>query len=79
MGDPIKESNLIEDIVERHSDMVLRVAFSYMKNIRDAEDMVQEAFMSYIKHKPSFENQEHEKAWFIRVVINLCKNRLKSS
>lgn len=68
----------ITRLVEEYSDMVLRVAFTYMKNIADAEDIVQEIWLKIVKSYPSFQNDEHEKAWIIRVTINLCKNRLKS-
>lgn len=68
----------IKKIVEEYSDMVLRVAFTYMKNIADAEDMVQEIFIKFVEDFPSFESDDHKKAWIIRVTINLCKNRLKS-
>ena len=69
------EYEKIADIVEKYSDLLLRVAFTYMKNISDAEDMVQEVFLKLVKNYPSFESDEHKKAWLIRVTINLCKNR----
>lgn len=68
----------IIEIVEKYSNLLLRIAFSYMKNISDAEDLVHDTFMKLMEKKPSFENLDHEKAWLIRVTINLCKNRLKS-
>ncbi len=73
------EHKKIAEIVEKYSDLLLRVAFTYMKNISDAEDMVQEVFLKLVHDYPSFDNNEHEKAWLIRVTINLCKNRLKSA
>src|SRR5690606_27628805 len=69
----------VEETVDKYSDLLLRVAFTYMKNISDAEDMVQEVFLKLVKDYPTFDNDEHEKAWLIRVTINLCKNRLKSA
>lgn len=73
------EYEKVAEIVEKYSNLLLRVAFTYMKNISDAEDMVQEVFLKLVKDYPSFENDEHQKAWLIRVTINLCKNRLKSA
>jgi len=64
--------------VEKYSDLLLRVAFSYMKNIHDAEDMVQETFVKLMQKGSMFESEEHERAWLLRVTINLCKNRLKT-
>lgn len=65
--------------VDRYLSMLLRLSFTYMKNIRDAEDLAQEAFLKLIEKKPSFQDEEHKKAWLIRVSINLCKNRLKTA
>lgn len=63
----------------KYRDMLYRIAFSNMKNKADAEDAVQEAFCRYLKVRPPIQNAEHEKAWFIRVVINICRDIQKSS
>lgn len=63
----------------KYRDMLYRIAFSNMKNKTDAEDVVQEAFCRYLKSKPVFENERHQRAWFIRVVINICRDIQKSS
>lgn len=78
MSSLFPDYNQVERIVEEYSDMVLRVAFTYMKNIADAEDITQEVFLKLVKNLPFFENDKHKKVWIIRVTINLCKNRLKS-
>jgi len=67
----------IAEIYERHKMTVYRVCFSYMKNETDTEDAVQETFIRLIKSDKAFENEEHEKAWLIRVAANLCKNTLR--
>ena len=67
------------EIIEKYSDMVYRMAYSMVKNRFDAEDIHQEVFMKYLKKSPVFENSEHEKAWFLRVTVNHCKNFWKSA
>jgi RNA polymerase sigma-70 factor (ECF subfamily) len=71
----------IEEIYERHYDMLYRVCFSYLKNREDTKDAVSEIFLKLIQTKQTkkmnFQNAEHEKAWLLRVSINLCKNLLK--
>ena len=67
------------EIIEKYSDMVYRMAYSMVKNRFDAEDIHQEVFMKYLKKKPVFENTDHEKAWFLRVTVNHCKNFWKSA
>ncbi len=61
-----------------HSDTLIKVAFSYLKNMADAEEVAQDVFLAYLQTSPVFANDEHEKAWLIRTTINKCKNRLKS-
>lgn len=65
-------------LIERHSQSLLRVAFAILRNTQDAEDVVQEVFLSLLSKHPQFENTEHEKAWLIRVTINKSKNLLRS-
>lgn len=67
----------IVEVYERHYLMLYRICFTYMKNPADTEDMVQETFMQLMNKGPKFENEEHEKAWLIRVATNLCKNKVK--
>ncbi len=64
----------IEKVISKYSDMVYRIALTRCSTIENAEDVFQEVFMKFSEKKPKFENSEHEKAWFIRVTINLSKN-----
>ena len=69
----------LENAINVYSDMVYRLAFFQMKNKSDADDVFQDVFFRYIRKKPSFESSEHEKAWFIRVTVNCCKNMFSSA
>ena len=50
----------------------------HLKNYADTEDIFQNVFLKYVLSSAVFENPEHEKAWFIRVTINACRDLLKS-
>ena len=67
-----------EKTVLDYSDMLLRCSYSICSNRSDAEDIVQEAFIKLIKKNPEFKDEEHKKAWLLRVVINLSKDLLRS-
>lgn len=81
-GDEMVQKSLCADdldMIGRYSDMVYRMAYSLLKHRQDAEDIHQEVFLKYLRKKPAFESAEHEKAWFLRVTINLCKNHWKTA
>jgi RNA polymerase sigma factor (sigma-70 family) len=62
-----------------YGNTILRLSYSYLHNLSDAEDVLQDTLLSLMRNKPAFSSPEHEKAWLMRVAINLCKNKLKSS
>ena len=64
---------------KKHSDMVYRLAVARVKNKYDADDILQEVFLRFIKVKDKVENDEHLKALLIRITINCSKSMLSSS
>lgn len=64
--------------IEKYSDMIRRICMVNLKNHDDTEDVFQTVFLKYVLSSKVFENEEHEKAWFIRVTINACKDVFKS-
>lgn len=69
---------IYEEVIRRNSDMVYRLAYSLVKTRADADDIFQEVFLRYMQNAPAFQGAEHEKAWFLRVTMNCCKNFWKS-
>ena len=63
-------------LLDSYGNSILRLAYSYMHNMSDAEDIVQETLIRYLQKAPSFESPAHEKAWLLHVAANLSKNRL---
>ncbi len=68
----------IRRVLEKYSDCVIKLSYTYVHNIYDAEDIAQEVFMALIKCAKPFESDEHEKAWILRTTINKSKNYLHS-
>jgi len=67
-----------EELVGNYENTLYRTALAMMKNQADAEDAVQEVFLKVLSKWPEFTSAEHEKAWLLRVLINICKNKLRS-
>lgn len=65
-----------EELLDRYGNSILRLAYSYVHNMDDAEEILQETLIRFLKHAPVLENESHEKAWLFRVAGNLCKNRI---
>jgi RNA polymerase sigma-70 factor (ECF subfamily) len=64
----------VERAIDTYSDMVYRIALTRTRTMQDAEDIYQDVFLKYNEKSPKFQDEEHEKAWLIRVTINLTKN-----
>lgn len=69
---------LFETYFRAYYSLVYRIAFMQMKGHADAEDVAQEVFVRFLRYQPSFQNEEHEKAWFVRTTVNLCRDIIKS-
>ena len=61
----------IERLVQKYSSMVLQIAYQYSFNKSEAEDITQEVFIRLYNNIKKIKNEEHIKAWLIRVTINL--------
>jgi RNA polymerase sigma-70 factor (ECF subfamily) len=68
----------MERLVEEYSDMIFRIAFHNVGNRAEAEDITQNVFLKLMEKAPPFEDREHERAWIIRVTLNLCRDWFRS-
>ena len=68
----------VNTAIERYGDTVQRLCLIRLKNHADTEDIFQTVFLKYALWDAPFESEAHEKAWFIRVTLNACKDLLKS-
>lgn len=66
-----------EMILTRFGDSILRYAYTYLHDMSDAEEVLQDTLVQFLKTAPEFESENHEKAWLLRVAANLSKNRIR--
>ena len=64
-------------VLDEYGNSILRLAYSYLHNMSDAEDILQETLIQFLKTGPLLENTSHEKAWLLKVAANLSKNRIE--
>ncbi|MGO1385092.1 MAG: RNA polymerase sigma factor [Arachnia sp.] len=65
-------------VVERYESMVYGIAVTHTACRGDADDVYQEVFLTYHRRGPSFNDEEHRKAWLITTTLH-CARRVRSS
>ena len=68
----------INNAIEKYSKTIYKVAFSYTKDKSISEDILQDVLIKFMTDSTNFYEDEHEKAWLIRVTINECKKFYRS-
>ncbi|WNS45964.1 sigma-70 family RNA polymerase sigma factor [Paenibacillus sp. MMS20-IR301] len=61
---------------EQYAEMLFRIALVHLGSREDAEEATQDTFIKLMEKAPAFQDEEHQKAWLIRVITNHCKNLL---
>ena len=65
------------ELMDKFGNTIIRFAYTYVHNMQDAEDILQDVLISYMRKAPVFENDGHAKAWLLTVTANTSKNRIK--
>ena len=74
---PMDLDRSFTEIVEQYSDLAYSVAFRMLRNAEDAEDAVQEAYISAFKALPNFKGQSKLSTWLYRIVTNACLMKIR--
>ncbi len=83
-GTAYSSPKVLEDVNQKaarlmdvHGNAILRLAYSYLHNMSDAEEILQDTLLKFLQTNPDLSSEEHEKAWLLRVAANLSKNRIR--
>lgn len=68
----------VRAIIGKYSDMVLKIAYQNTRDLQESEDIVQEVFLALFS-RPLIKDEEHLKAWLIRVTLNKSRSFLRSA
>lgn len=69
----------IEQIVNEYSDTLYRAAFFRLGSTSDAQDVVQEVFLSFYKSGAKLDKIENVESYLIKSLYNACNNWQKRS
>ncbi|KEO84468.1 sigma-70 family RNA polymerase sigma factor [Tumebacillus flagellatus] len=72
-----KETVLL-DWIERHSALLIRTAYYYVRDRMVAEDIVQDVFVKAFDRMEEFRGDGRVEAWLSRMTVNACKDYLRS-
>lgn len=70
------EQSIIEAVI-KYSDTLYKICIVILCNEQDVQDAIQDTFCKYLEKKPEFRDEEHEKAWLIRVATNICRDMIR--
>ena len=65
------------EIVENNTDFAYNVAYRMLRNAEDAEDAVQEAFISAYRAFSTFKGQSKASTWLYRILVNACLMKIR--
>lgn len=65
---------VLEELMQQHGSELKRIAFLYVNDRAECEDIIQEVFISAYKNLSGFRHEASYKTWLIRMTINKCKD-----
>lgn len=79
MAEQLRSERFMTDALDTWAGSVYRLALAHTHSPADAQDIVQDVFLSLLKSTVEFQDEEHEKAWLLHVAANRCKEYHRSA
>jgi RNA polymerase sigma-70 factor (ECF subfamily) len=73
-----KDEAAFEELVSRYEDKLYRLAMRFVRNETDAQEILQDAFLSAWRNLPTFEGRAQFGSWMYRVTVNAALMLLRS-
>ena len=74
----LRTDDCFEEVMERYSDLIYRVAYANVKIKADADDVFQEVWCRYYQKNRTYDSEEHRRNWLINVTLKCCKKSYSS-
>lgn len=79
MAPKLQSDDFVEHALSRHGDAVFRLALNQLRSAADAQDVVQDTFIRLLTHETAFHDENHLRAWLLRVALNRCRDLQRSA
>jgi RNA polymerase sigma-70 factor (ECF subfamily) len=73
------DERLFRDIIETYGERLYHIALRMVRNVDDAEDIVQETFTRAFMKRKTFRGKSSVYTWMVRIAYNLALNKLKKA
>lgn len=74
----MSNEQLLVWLMDKYGDMIIRLAYTYVKQKQAAEDISQEVFISCYNGLNQFQKKASYKTWLYRITVNKCKDYINS-
>lgn len=75
--DDEERKTLLDSLIRQHGDELKRIAFLYVNDLAESEDIIQEVFIKAYQKLDDFRQEASYRTWLIRMTINQCKDHRK--
>lgn len=72
-----KIEKIVEEIILEQYNQYYRLAYNYVNNEKDAEDIVQNGAYKALRNCKTLRNPEYAKTWIYRIMLNEIFNSLR--
>jgi RNA polymerase sigma-70 factor (ECF subfamily) len=71
------DSGAFRELLERHYDLLYRLAYRFFGNRADAEDVAQDVCLALAVRIRGFEGKSRLSTWLYRVAVNACRDHAR--
>lgn len=71
------KDKLLSQLIKDYATDLKRIAYLYVNDLVECEDIIQEVFISSYKNLSNYRHESSYKTWLIRITINKCKDHRK--
>lgn len=71
------DQSALQELMGRHKQTVFRIAYRYLNNQEDAEEVTEETFVRVYFRSEQYEPRASVRTWICSIAANLCRDSLR--